>query len=100
MSEKLPRVTADEVIKELERAGFALARRSGSRKMYKNKEEKRVTIRYHAGRTIHPKLLKSILRDADLAVEKPKDLLKSRALRKGNANSPMSYMQGNDAGLP
>jgi len=74
--EKLPRVTADEVIRALERAGFFLTRQSGSHKIYKNVEGKRVTIPYHAGKTLHPRVLQSILRDADLTVERFKELLK------------------------
>lgn len=73
---KLPKVTAGEVIRVLERVGFSLARQSGSHKIYKNKEGKRVTIPYHGRRTLHPKVLQSILRDADLTVEKFKELLK------------------------
>jgi len=73
--EKLPRVTAAEAIKALERVGFSFARQSGSHKIYKNKQGKRVTVPYHAGKTLHPKLLQSILRDADLTVERFKDLL-------------------------
>jgi len=76
MSEKLPRVTADEVIKALERVGFSLVRQSGSNKIYKNAEGKRVTVPYHAGRILHPKVLKSILRDGEITVERFKDLLK------------------------
>ena len=76
MMEKLPRVTAAETIKVLERAGFLLVRQSGSHKIYKNKEGKRATVPYHAGKTIHPKVLQSILRDANLTVNKFKDLLK------------------------
>jgi len=76
MMEKLPRVTAAEAIKVLERAGFLLVRQSGSHKIYKNKEGKRVTVPYHAGRTLHPKVLQSILRDANLTVRSFKDLLK------------------------
>lgn len=76
MTDKLPRVTADEVIKALERAGFFLVRQSGSHRIYRNAEGKRVTVPYHAGRIIHSKLLKSILRDADLTVERFKELLK------------------------
>lgn len=76
MSEKLPRVTADEVIKALERVGFSLVRQSGSHKIYKNAEGKRVTVPYHAGRVLHPKVLKSILRDGEITVKRFKDLLK------------------------
>ena len=76
MMEKLPRVTAAEAIKVLERAGFLLVRQSGSHKIYKNEEGKRVTVPYHAGRTLHPKVLQSILSDANLTVKSFKDLLK------------------------
>ena len=75
MTEKLPRITAAEVIKALEKAGFFLARQSGSHKIYKNNEGKRVTISYHAGKILHPKVLKSILRDADLTIERFKELM-------------------------
>jgi predicted RNA binding protein YcfA (HicA-like mRNA interferase family) len=76
MMEKLPRVTAAEAIKVLERAGFLLTRQSGSHKIYKNKEGKRVTVPYHTGRILHPKVLQSILRDANLTVARFKELLK------------------------
>ena len=76
MMEKLPRVTAAEAVKVLERTGFLLVRQSGSHKIYKNKEGKRATVPYHAGKTLHPKVLQSILRDANLTVKKFKDLLK------------------------
>jgi len=75
MSEKLPRVTADKTIRVLERVGFALVRQSGSHKIYKNKEGKRVTIPFHSGEILHPKVLKSILRDADLTEERFKQLI-------------------------
>jgi len=75
MSGKLPRVTAEEVIKVLERVGFSLARQSGSHRIYKNREGKRITVPYHAGKVLHPKVLKSILRDADLTVDEFKELL-------------------------
>ena len=76
MMEKLPRVTAAEAIKVLERTGFFLARQSGSHKIYRNEEGKRVTVPYHSGKTLHPKVLQSILRDANLTVERFKELLK------------------------
>ena len=76
MMEKLPRVTAAEAVKVLERAGFLLVRQSGSHKIYKNKEGKRATVAYHTGRTLHPKVLQSILRDANITVKKFKDLVK------------------------
>ena len=64
---KLPRVTARQIIVALEKAGFSLVRQSGSHKIYRNAAGRRVTVPYHASKTLHPKLLKSILRDADLS---------------------------------
>jgi predicted RNA binding protein YcfA (HicA-like mRNA interferase family) len=66
---KLPRVTARQIVRALEKAGFSLARQSGSHMIYKNAEGKRVTVPFHASKTLHPKILKSILRDADLRIE-------------------------------
>ena len=76
MSEKLPRITASRVIKVLEKAGFVCVRQSGSHKVYKNREGKRVTVPYHSKKVLHPKVLKSILSDADLTVERFKELMK------------------------
>jgi predicted RNA binding protein YcfA (HicA-like mRNA interferase family) len=75
MTERLPRITAAEAIRALGKAGFFLARQSGSHKIYKNKDGKRATVPYHVGTILHPKVLKSILRDAGLTVEKFKDLM-------------------------
>ena len=75
MSEKLPRVTAAEIIRALERGGFLLARQSGSHKIYKNDQGKRVTVPYHAGKIVHPKILRNILRDADWTLETFQELL-------------------------
>ncbi len=63
------------MIKVLEHVGFLLSRQSGSHKIYKNQEDKRATVPYHSGKTLHPKLLKSILRDAGLTIEQFKDML-------------------------
>jgi len=75
MSQRLPRVTADEIIRVLEKVGFALSRQSGSHKIYKSSTGKRVTVPYHKGKMLHPKVLASILRDADLTREDLKNLL-------------------------
>jgi len=74
--ERLPRVTAYKVIKVLKRAGFFLARQSGSHKVFKNKAGKRVTVPYHSGKTVNLKVLHCILTDADISVERFKELLK------------------------
>ncbi|VVB68839.1 HicA toxin of bacterial toxin-antitoxin [uncultured archaeon] len=76
MTEKLPRVSAADAVRVLEKAGFFLARQSGSHKIYKNAEGKRATVPFHSGKELHPKVLKSILRDADLTVEEFLELMK------------------------
>ncbi|MBI4811271.1 MAG: type II toxin-antitoxin system HicA family toxin [Ignavibacteriales bacterium] len=69
MSSRLPRVTAADIIHVLEKSGFLLSRQSGSHKIYKTSQGKRVTVPYHSGKILHPKILKSILRDAEISVE-------------------------------
>ena len=75
MSERLPRVTAAEMIRALERGGFFLARQSGSHKIYKNAQGLRVTVPYHAGKILHPKVLRNILRDTGWTIEQFRALL-------------------------
>lgn len=75
MTPKLPRVTAAEAIRALERGGFTLSRQSGSHKIYKNAAGRRVTVPYHAGTILHPKVLRSILRDADLTPDQFRALM-------------------------
>ncbi|MCD4815472.1 MAG: type II toxin-antitoxin system HicA family toxin [Methanosarcinales archaeon] len=77
MSEKLPRVTANEIIKIVEKLGFHLSRQSGSHKIFKNNEGKRVTIAYHSGKILHPKIIKSILADVGMSVDKFKKIMKN-----------------------
>lgn len=76
MTDKLPRVTASKVIKVLESTGFVMVRQSGSHKIFKNKKGVRITVPYHSGKVIHPKILKRILDDADLNIESFKELSK------------------------
>ena len=72
---KLPRLTARQIIAVLEKAGFSLARQSGSHMIYKNAAGRRATVPFHASEILHPKVVKSILRDAELTVEKLQELL-------------------------
>lgn len=58
MKEKIPRITADKLIPILEKKGFALVRQSGSHKIYRNADRVRVTVPYHSGEILHPKILK------------------------------------------
>ncbi len=75
MSEKLPRMTASEIIKVLEKNGFTLSRQSGSHKIYKDAAGNRATVPFHSAKILHPKVLKSILNEANLNVENLKKLL-------------------------
>lgn len=76
MTKKFSRITAAEAIRALERAGFFLTRQSGSHKIYKNAQGRRATVPYHSGKILHPKVLKSILKDADLPLERFKELMR------------------------
>ena len=70
---KLPRLTARQIIAVLEKAEFSLARQSGSHMIYRNAAGKRATVPFHASKILHPKVLKSILRDAGLTPEDLKE---------------------------
>ena len=75
MGEKLPRLIAKEIIAVVEKLGFSFSRQSGSHKIYRNQKGQRVTIPYHGNKILHPKLLKSIMRDAELTFDKLNKLL-------------------------
>jgi len=75
MSPRLPRVTAAQILHALRRLGFEEVRASGSHRILRNTEGQRVTVPYHAGQVLHPKILQSILRDADLSVEELRESL-------------------------
>lgn len=69
MSPRQPRVTAAQVIRVLEKRGFSLARQSGSHQIYKDALGKRVTVPFHSGKILHPKVLRNIISDAGLTEE-------------------------------
>jgi len=60
---KVPRMTVREMIAVLEKNGFSLCRQTGSHKIYKNEDGIRVTVPYHAGKILHPKIVKKIFED-------------------------------------
>ena len=72
---KLPRVAAIQIIKVLEKSGFRLSRQSGSHKIYKDDRGRRATVPFHSGKILHPKVLKSILTDAEITTEELEQLL-------------------------
>lgn len=76
MSDRVPRVTAREIIRVLERRGFSLSRSSGSHHIYKDAAGRRATVPVHVGKILHPKVLQSILNDADMTADDLKQELK------------------------
>lgn len=69
---RLPRVTAKQIISILEKRGFKFVRQSGSHKIYRNLEGKRATVLFHDNKILHPKVLKSIMKDAEIEPEELK----------------------------
>jgi predicted RNA binding protein YcfA (HicA-like mRNA interferase family) len=57
---KLPRWTAIEAERELLAAGFELLRSKGSHRIY-GKRALRVTVPFHRGAALHPKIVKRVL---------------------------------------
>lgn len=71
-----PVVTGKEAIRALERAGFLFDRQRGSHVMMWHPQSRRtVTVPVHAGETLGPKTLHSILRQAGLSAEDFRELL-------------------------
>lgn len=69
MSFRLPRITAAQIIAVLEKRGFFIVRQSGSHKIYRSINGKRVTIPFHGEKILHPKVLKNIMKDADISIQ-------------------------------
>ena len=72
---RLPRVTGKEMVRALEKAGFRVDRTRGSHVFLKHVDGRATTVPVHPGETLGPGLLRSILRDVELPVEKLTDLL-------------------------
>ncbi len=71
---KLPSVSATDVVRALQRAGFRLDRQWGSH-LQLVKGSRRVTVPMH-GKDVKPGTLRSILKQAGLAADDFADLLK------------------------
>ena len=58
-------VTVRDIEKALERDGFALARSSGSHRLYRHPDGRRIVVAFHAsGDTFKPGTLRSVLKHA------------------------------------
>lgn len=69
MSQRLPMLSAREIIKVLELHGFILARQSGSHAIYRHPDGRGTTVPIHGKRDIGRGLLRQIMRDANLSAE-------------------------------
>jgi predicted RNA binding protein YcfA (HicA-like mRNA interferase family) len=65
---RLPRLTASEAENLLLQAGFVLLRAKGSHRIY-GKEDGRIVVPFHAGRTLHPKIVRSVLEAVENSVK-------------------------------
>lgn len=66
---RLPRLKGKEVVRALERAGFAIVRVRGSHVFLRHEDGRVTTVPVHSGETIGPGLLRSILRDIEMSLE-------------------------------
>lgn len=77
-SQRLPRITGEELVKALQKVNFEIARRKGSHvQLRKFVEGRKVTfpVPVHKGKTLKPGTLRGILRKAGLSVEELEKLL-------------------------
>ena len=76
MSDKLPRVDCQDLVRALKRASFVEQRQRGSHlHMKRESDGKRVSIPVHKGRDVPTGTLRAILRDADISIDEFRKLL-------------------------
>lgn len=77
MSDRLPALSADEVMRALMKAGFEVTRIKGSHHImrYRDNPSRGTVVPVHAGRDIKRGLLRKIIADAGLTVDEFKALL-------------------------
>ncbi|MGD8778931.1 MAG: type II toxin-antitoxin system HicA family toxin [Ignavibacteria bacterium] len=61
---KQPRLTSNEAVKLLLNSGFSLIRSKGSHRIYQ-KNKIKIVVPFHKGKTLHPKIVKQILKAAE-----------------------------------
>jgi predicted RNA binding protein YcfA (HicA-like mRNA interferase family) len=69
MSQRLPALTARQILAILQRHGFVRTRQSGSHVVLRHPDGRRTTVPMHAGRDLGRGLLRRIMQDANLTVE-------------------------------
>ena len=66
---RMPRLRGKEVVRALEKAGFAVTRTRGSHHFLKHPDGRATVVPVHSGETIGPGLFSKILRDTQLELE-------------------------------
>ncbi len=66
---KLSPIKPEQLVKILEKLGFARIRQTGSHAIYRHPDGRWTTIPMHRGRDISVGLLRKILKDIDISVE-------------------------------
>jgi predicted RNA binding protein YcfA (HicA-like mRNA interferase family) len=67
---RLPRLKGKELVRILQRLGFIILRTRGSHVFLQHADGRVTTVPVHSGEIIGPGLLRSILRDVEMSVEK------------------------------
>ena len=77
MSRKLPDLTAKEVVRALERAGFAKWRQKGSHlTMFRPNDRRALTVPMHFSKSVSTGTLYTIIRSSGMSVDEFRRLLK------------------------
>lgn len=72
---KLPRVTGQQVLVALRKAGFEVIRVKGSHHFLRHADGRCTVVPIHRGETIGPGLLSKILRDCEMTRDELRELL-------------------------
>lgn len=72
---RLPRLTGQEVVQALSRAGFEVLRQRGSHLFLKHADGRATVIPTHSGEVLGPGIMSKILRDTKLSREELRKLL-------------------------
>ena len=78
---RLQRVTGRQVLKALQKAGFALVRTKGSHHFARHPDGRVTVVPVHAGETLGPGLFNQIFKDAKIERRDFDKLLSSRGSR-------------------
>jgi predicted RNA binding protein YcfA (HicA-like mRNA interferase family) len=76
--DQLKNISADDLLSALQRDGFKPDTASGSQRICKHPDGRRVSIHYHAGKTFSPNLLKSLFDDIGWSI---KDLRRLKLIK-------------------